>query len=149
MPATPIYIFCSPRPQVGKTLLARLLAEFLLLKNGNVVSADGGSWPLEEVTGLLEDAQIKLTSVASNIFGVSGRQMLVGADDLARCAFEMKPGEITRPSADQRLGKGEERYKETGGDRVELRFDSRAQHVRDRHAERAAEHQIGNDPEGG
>src|SRR5207237_3207344 len=28
------------------------------VKDGNVVSADGGSWPLEEVTGLLEDAQI-------------------------------------------------------------------------------------------
>ena len=35
MPATPVYIICSPRPQVGKTLLARLLSEFLLLKNGN------------------------------------------------------------------------------------------------------------------
>src|SRR5207247_1108135 len=28
------------------------------IKDGNIVSADGGSWPLEEVTGLLEDAQI-------------------------------------------------------------------------------------------
>ena len=40
MPATPVYIICSPRPQVGKTLLARLLAEFLLLKNGTVISFD-------------------------------------------------------------------------------------------------------------
>ncbi len=40
MPATPLYIICSPRPQVGKTLLARLLAEFLLLKNGNVTAFD-------------------------------------------------------------------------------------------------------------
>ena len=37
---TPVYIICSPRPQVGKTLLARLLSEFLLLKNGNVISFD-------------------------------------------------------------------------------------------------------------
>src|SRR5690349_16258728 len=37
---TPVYIICSPRPQVGKTLLARLLSEFLLLKNGRVVSFD-------------------------------------------------------------------------------------------------------------
>jgi len=37
---TPVYIICSPRPQVGKTMLARLLSEFLLLKNGNVVSFD-------------------------------------------------------------------------------------------------------------
>jgi hypothetical protein len=40
MSATPIYIICSPRPQVGKTLIARLMSEFLLLKNGNVVSFD-------------------------------------------------------------------------------------------------------------
>ena len=40
MPATPVYIICSPRPQVGKTLLARLLTEFLLLKNGDVAAFD-------------------------------------------------------------------------------------------------------------
>jgi hypothetical protein len=40
MPATPVYIICSPRPQVGKTLIARLLSEFLLLKNGAVLSFD-------------------------------------------------------------------------------------------------------------
>src|SRR5579871_6493420 len=40
MPATPVYIICSPRPQVGKTLLARLLSEFLLLKNGRVAAFD-------------------------------------------------------------------------------------------------------------
>jgi hypothetical protein len=40
MPATPVYIICSPRPQVGKTLAARLLSEFLLLKNGSVVAFD-------------------------------------------------------------------------------------------------------------
>src|ERR1700704_4074078 len=40
MTATPVYIICSPRPQVGKTLVARLLSEFLLLKNGSVTSFD-------------------------------------------------------------------------------------------------------------
>jgi hypothetical protein len=40
MPATPVYIICSPRPQVGKTLIARLLGEFLLLKNGRVTCFD-------------------------------------------------------------------------------------------------------------
>jgi len=40
MPATPVYIICSPRPQVGKTLIARLLSEFLLLKNGKVTAFD-------------------------------------------------------------------------------------------------------------
>jgi hypothetical protein len=40
MTATPVFIICSPRPQVGKTLVARLLSEFLLLKNGTVTSFD-------------------------------------------------------------------------------------------------------------
>jgi len=40
MPATPVYIVCSPRPQSGKTLLARVLSEFLLLKNGQVLAFD-------------------------------------------------------------------------------------------------------------
>ena len=40
MSPTPVYIICSPRPQVGKTLIARLLSEFLLLKNGTVISFD-------------------------------------------------------------------------------------------------------------
>jgi hypothetical protein len=40
MPSTPVYIICSPRPLVGKTLTARLLSEFLLLKNGTVTSFD-------------------------------------------------------------------------------------------------------------
>src|SRR6266545_3092515 len=40
MSRTPVYIICSPRPLVGKTLLARLLSEFLLLKNGSVAAFD-------------------------------------------------------------------------------------------------------------
>jgi hypothetical protein len=40
MSHTPVYIICSPRPLVGKTLMSRLLSEFLLLKNGSVVSFD-------------------------------------------------------------------------------------------------------------
>src|ERR1700753_3096451 len=40
MHTTPVYIICSPRPLVGKTLIARLLSEFLLLKNGAVASFD-------------------------------------------------------------------------------------------------------------
>src|SRR6202046_1639396 len=37
---TPVYIICSPRPLVGKTLIARLLSEFLLLKDGTVAAFD-------------------------------------------------------------------------------------------------------------
>jgi hypothetical protein len=40
MSRTPVYIICSPRPLVGKTLTARLLSEFLLLKDGTVNSFD-------------------------------------------------------------------------------------------------------------
>jgi len=40
MRKTPVYIICSPRPLVGKTLIARLLSEFLLFKNGNVAAFD-------------------------------------------------------------------------------------------------------------
>src|SRR3974390_877092 len=40
MPTTPVYIICSPRPLVGKTLIARQLSEFLLLKNGDVTAFD-------------------------------------------------------------------------------------------------------------
>jgi hypothetical protein len=40
MSFTPVYIICSPRPLVGKTMVARLLSEFLLLKNGTVLSFD-------------------------------------------------------------------------------------------------------------
>src|ERR1700731_2691522 len=40
MRTTPVYIICSPRPLVGKTLVARLLTEFLTLKNGDVAAFD-------------------------------------------------------------------------------------------------------------
>src|SRR5450432_957215 len=40
MPHTLVYIVCSPRPLVGKTLVARLLSEFLLLKHGAVNAFD-------------------------------------------------------------------------------------------------------------
>jgi hypothetical protein len=40
MARTPVFIICSPRPLVGKTLIARLLTEFLLLKHGAVVAFD-------------------------------------------------------------------------------------------------------------
>lgn len=40
MPRTPVYIVCSPRPDVGKTLLSRVLSEFLLLQNGNMLAFD-------------------------------------------------------------------------------------------------------------
>ena len=40
MSPTPVYIICSPRPLVGKTLIARLLSEFLLLKDRTAAAFD-------------------------------------------------------------------------------------------------------------
>jgi hypothetical protein len=40
MRQTPVFILCSPRPLVGKTLIARQLTEFLLLKHGVVAAFD-------------------------------------------------------------------------------------------------------------
>src|SRR3984885_6129171 len=40
MSTTPVFIICSPRPLVGKTLIARQLSEFLLLKHGQVTAFD-------------------------------------------------------------------------------------------------------------
>ena len=40
MRQTPVYIVCSPRPLVGKTLVARLLSEFLLLNSRQVLAFD-------------------------------------------------------------------------------------------------------------
>jgi hypothetical protein len=40
MRRTFVYIVCSPRPRVGKTLIARLLTEFLLLQDGAVSAFD-------------------------------------------------------------------------------------------------------------
>mgnify|MGYP003384489463 FL=1 len=40
MRVTPIYIVCSPRPRVGKTLVARLLTEYLALENKRVAAYD-------------------------------------------------------------------------------------------------------------
>jgi hypothetical protein len=40
MRRTPVYIICSTRPMVGKTLVARLLCEFLSLQRGGVTGFD-------------------------------------------------------------------------------------------------------------
>jgi hypothetical protein len=40
MNRTPVYIVCSPRPRVGKTLVARLLTEYLALENRYATAFD-------------------------------------------------------------------------------------------------------------
>src|SRR5260221_9673101 len=64
MHQTPVYIICSPRPLVGKTLIARLLSEFLLLKNGEVAAFDINLKEpslLEYLPGITETAEVDNT----------------------------------------------------------------------------------------
>jgi hypothetical protein len=66
MATTPVYIICSPRPLVGKTLTARLLSEFLLLKNGTVNAFDIN---LKEPSLLEYLPDITETAEVDNTFG--------------------------------------------------------------------------------
>jgi hypothetical protein len=65
MHITPVYIICSPRPLVGKTLIARQLSEFLRLKNGAVTAFDINLKEpslLEYLPDITETAEIDDTS---------------------------------------------------------------------------------------
>jgi hypothetical protein len=66
MSPTPVYIICSPRPLVGKTLLARLLSEFLLLKDGTLTAFDIN---LKEPSLLEYLPRITETADVDNTFG--------------------------------------------------------------------------------
>lgn len=66
MPRTPVYIICSPRPLVGKTLIGRLLSEFQLLKNGTVAAFDIN---LKEPSLLEYLPKITETADVDNTFG--------------------------------------------------------------------------------
>jgi hypothetical protein len=64
MHTTPVYIICSPRPLVGKTLIARQLSEFLLLKNGDMAAFDINLKEpslLEYLPNLTETAEVEDT----------------------------------------------------------------------------------------
>jgi CO/xanthine dehydrogenase Mo-binding subunit len=64
----------------------------LSLKGGNVVSSDGGSWPLEDVVGLLEDAQI----IGKGARGPNptGMQVLTFGVQVAEVAVDVETGEV-------------------------------------------------------
>jgi CO/xanthine dehydrogenase Mo-binding subunit len=64
----------------------------LSLKNGHVVSADGGSWPLEEVTGLLEDAQILGKGARGP--NPAGMRVLTFGVQVAEVAVDVETGEV-------------------------------------------------------
>jgi xanthine dehydrogenase YagR molybdenum-binding subunit len=64
----------------------------LSLKDGNVVSADGGSWPLEEVTGLLDDAQILGKGARGP--NPAGMRVLTFGIQVADVAVDIETGEV-------------------------------------------------------
>jgi CO/xanthine dehydrogenase Mo-binding subunit len=64
----------------------------LSLANGNVVSADGGSWPLEEVTGLFEDAQILGKGARGP--NPTGMRVLTFGVQVADVAVDIETGEV-------------------------------------------------------
>src|SRR5207244_11822927 len=69
------------------------LEERLLgLKNGNIVSSDGGSWPLEEITGLLEDGQILGKGARGP--NPTGMRVLTFGVQVAEVAVDVETGEV-------------------------------------------------------
>jgi xanthine dehydrogenase YagR molybdenum-binding subunit len=64
----------------------------LSLKDGRIVSADGGSWPLEEVTGLLDDAQI--TGKGARGPNPTGMRVLTFGIQVADVAVDIETGEV-------------------------------------------------------
>jgi CO/xanthine dehydrogenase Mo-binding subunit len=64
----------------------------LSLRGGNVVSAHGGSWPLEEITGLLEDAQI--LGKGSRGPNPTGMRVLTFGVQVAEVAVDVETGEV-------------------------------------------------------
>jgi len=66
MRRTPVYIVCSPRPAVGKTLIARVLTEFLLLQRGSVQAFDIN---LREPSLLNYLPRVTETALISDTFG--------------------------------------------------------------------------------
>jgi CO/xanthine dehydrogenase Mo-binding subunit len=64
----------------------------LSLAGGNVVSADGGSWPIEDVVGLLEDAQILGKGARGP--NPTGMQVLTFGVQVAEVAVDVETGEI-------------------------------------------------------
>jgi xanthine dehydrogenase YagR molybdenum-binding subunit len=64
----------------------------LELKNGQIVSADGSSWPLTEITGLLEDGQI--LGKGSRGPNPAGMQVLTFGVQVAEVAVDVETGEV-------------------------------------------------------
>jgi xanthine dehydrogenase YagR molybdenum-binding subunit len=64
----------------------------LSLQEGRIVSADGGSWPIEEVTGLLEDGQILGQGARGP--NPAGMRVLTFGVQVAEVAVDVETGEV-------------------------------------------------------
>jgi xanthine dehydrogenase YagR molybdenum-binding subunit len=62
------------------------------IRGGNVVSTDGGSWPLADVTGLLEDAQIMGKGARGP--NPTGMRVLTFGVQVAEVAVDVETGEV-------------------------------------------------------
>jgi CO/xanthine dehydrogenase Mo-binding subunit len=60
--------------------------------DGSIVSADGGSWPLEEITGLLEDGQILGKGARGP--NPTGMRVLTFGVQVAEVAVDVETGEV-------------------------------------------------------
>jgi len=64
----------------------------LSLAGGKVVSADGGSWPLEEITGMLEDGQILGQGARGP--NPAGMRVMTYGIQVAEVAVDVETGEV-------------------------------------------------------
>jgi xanthine dehydrogenase YagR molybdenum-binding subunit len=62
------------------------------IENGRIVSSDGGSWPLEEITGLLEDGQILGKGARGP--NPTGMRVLTFGVQVAEVAVDVETGEV-------------------------------------------------------
>src|SRR5436305_12510049 len=62
------------------------------IKNGTIVSSDGGSWPLEEITGLLDDGQILGKGARGP--NPTGMRVLTFGVQVAEVAVDTETGEV-------------------------------------------------------
>src|SRR5207248_3904189 len=63
------------------------------IKDGQVISTDGGAWPLEEVTGLLEDAQILGKGARGP--NPTGMRVLTFGIQVAEVGVDVETGQIS------------------------------------------------------
>ena len=67
-------------------------ARVLSLQAGNIVASDGGSWPIEELTGLLQDGQIMGKGARGP--NPAGMRVLTFGVQVAEVAVDVETGEV-------------------------------------------------------